>query len=313
MCPQNLALFLALPNKDVSAVAKSLETQKPITILKEIREYIIPLSDEELFQLEKNILKEGCREPLIVWQKTPTQLVLIDGHNRYKICEKHNICFNMRELSFKDLDEVKVWMVENQMGRRNLTPDQMSYYRGLKYLALKKRKGGYENVKSKGQIDTSTSGLVAAQFNVSESTVKRDAKFAQGLEIVGASNPRLKMKILTGEVKVKKADVQCLCNAKHPERMTIKNEADLYNKAKRIHNELLSDVESTVKEIQGSRLKNAQEALKSLEPLFVSPEDRLKNIKGMIISAINEAIREKNAGSIRKLKKLVDKLADELQ
>ena len=291
---------------------KTVEPQKSITILKEIREYIIPLSDEELFQLEKNILKEGCREPLTVWPKSSTQLVLIDGHNRYKICEKHNIGFKVREISFKDIEEVKVWMVENQMGRRNLTPDQMSYYRGLKYLALKKRKGGYENVKSKGQSDTSTSEILATQFNVSESTVKRDAKFAEGLEIVGRSNPRLKMKILTGEAKVKKADVQCLSSAKHPDRIAIKNEADLYNKAKRIHDELLSEVESKVKEIQGARVKNAQETLKNMEPLFVNPEDRVKNIKGMIISAINEAIREKNASSIKKLKKLVDRLANEL-
>lgn len=293
-------------------MAKHIETQKPITILKEIREYIIPLSDEELFQLEKNILKEGCREPLIVWRKTPSQLVLIDGHNRYKICEKHHISFKIRELPFSDLHEVKVWMVENQMGRRNLTPDQMSYYRGLKYMALKKKKGGYENVKSKGQSDTSTSQIVASQFNVSESTVKRDAKFAQGLEIVGRSNPRLKMKILTGEAHVKKGDVQCLSEAKHPERITIKNEADLYNKAKLIHDEMVDEVELEVKELQIAKIKNAQDALQKLEPLFVNREERLKNIKGMLISAINEAIREKNTNSIKKLKKLVDRLANEL-
>lgn len=293
-------------------MAKNIEAEKSITILKEIREYIIPLAEEELLQLEKNILKEGCREPLTVWQKTPTQLVLIDGHNRFKICQKHNITFKVREVSFSDLNEVKLWMVDNQMGRRNLTTDQMSYYRGLKYLALKKRRGGYENVKSKGQSETPTSELVAAQFSVSESTVKRDAKFAQGLEIVGRSNPGLKMKILTGQAKVKKADVQCLPDARRPERITIKNEADLYNKAKVIHNELLDEIESKVKTIQNTKIRNAQDTLKSLEPVFLNREERLKNIKGMIISAINEAIRERKTDSIKKLKKLVDKLANEL-
>ena len=291
---------------------KSTEAQKPITILKEIREYIIPLSDEQLFQLEKNIRKEGCREPLLVWPKSPTQLVLIDGHNRYKICQKHNISFEVREVFFKDIDEVKIWMVENQMGRRNLTPDQISYYRGLKYLALKKGKGGYENVKSKGQTGISTSEALGMQFNVSESTVKRDAKFAQGLEIVGRTNPRLKMKILVGETKIRKADVQSLSDAKHPEKITIKNEADLYNKAKLIHNEMLDEVESKIKKIQAIKIKSSEDAVKDLEPIFISPEIRLKNIKGMIISAINEAIREKNAKSIKKLKKLVDRLANEL-
>jgi hypothetical protein len=293
-------------------LARQIESNKSITILKELRDYIIPLGDEELFQLERNILKDGCREPLIVWKKTPGQMVLIDGHNRYKICEKHNISFKVKEVSFKDVDEARIWMVENQMGRRNLTPDQMSYCRGLKYLALKNKKGGYENVKSKGQIDTSTSEALSAHFNISESTIKRDARFAQGLEIVGRSNPKLKMKILTGEAKVKKADVQCLSHAKNAETMIVKNEADLYNKAKLIHDQELNDLELKLKNLKDTSKKNAEDSLKSLEPVFTNKEDRLKNIKAMILSATNEAIREKNVDSIRKLKKLVDKLANEL-
>ena len=293
-------------------MAKYVQSHRAITILKELREYIIPLSEEELFQLERNILKEGCREPLIVWQRTSGQLVLIDGHNRYKICEKHNISFSVKEKHFKDLEEAKVWMLENQMGRRNLNVDQMSYYRGLRYLSLKKKKGGYANVKSKGQNETSTSGTLASQFNISESTVKRDAKFAQGLEIIGKSNPRLKMKILTGEARVKKTDVQCLSSAKNAERIVIKNEADLYNKAKAIQDGMLSELESKVKDIHKNRIKAAQGTLADLEPVFSTREERVKNIKGMIISAINQAIREKNANSIGKLKKLVDKLANEL-
>jgi hypothetical protein len=40
---------------------------KSLTILKEIKDYILPLSDEEFFNLEKSILLEGCRDPLIAW------------------------------------------------------------------------------------------------------------------------------------------------------------------------------------------------------------------------------------------------------
>src|SRR5688572_1298322 len=205
-----------------------------LTILKELRDFIVPLSDEELFHLEASILAEGCREPLIVWKKNKTILILVDGHNRYKICEKHGLPFKVRKVEFKNLEDAKVWMVDNQMGRRNLTPDQLSYYRGIKYLSLKKRKGGYENVTSKGQKELSTSELLANHFHTSESTIKRDAKFAEGLNIISISNPLLKKKILTGEAKVKKADIQVLTSGKNAEKLIIKNEADLYNKAKRI-------------------------------------------------------------------------------
>jgi hypothetical protein len=284
---------------------------KTLTIVKEIRDYIIPLGEEELFQLESSLLREGCRDPLIVWQKSDS-LVLVDGHNRYKICQKHNLPFKVRRMNFEDINEVKVWMVDNQMGRRNLTADQMSYYRGVKYLSLKKQKGGYDNVLSKGHIETSTSELLAAKFSVSESTVKRDAKFAEGLEIIGKSNPRLKNKILTGEVKVKKRDVQTLPNAKHPEKLTFKNEADLFNKAKQIRDEILDEVEIRMQKIETEKVKKAQEDLRALDPPFSTREDRLNRIKGMIISAINRAINKKDMEAIKKLRKLIAQLTDEL-
>ncbi|MCA4896305.1 MAG: hypothetical protein ING84_15000 [Cytophagales bacterium] len=204
-------------------------------------------------------------------------------------------------------------MVENQMGRRNLTPDQLSYYRGLKYLSLKKKRGGYDSVLSKGQNDFSTSEFLAAQFNVSESTVKRDAKFAEGLNMIGLSNPKLKLNILTGKATVKKADIQALTNARDPEKINIKNEADLYNKAKVIKEEVLQEVEAKIKKIEKQKSEKVQEVLKSMEPVFLSREDRLKKIKGMIISAINRAITDRDSIAIKELKKLIDKLADELQ
>jgi hypothetical protein len=287
------------------------EYEMSVTLSKEIKDFIIPLNDEELYQLEQNILKEGCREPLIVWGKNDQQ-ILVDGHNRYRICQAHDIPFKIKKMNFKDLDEVKVWMVENQMGRRNLSADQMSYYRGLKYVSLKKKKGGYENVKSKGQNDTSTSELLADQFNVSESTVKRDAKFAEGLNIIGRTNPKLKMKILTGEAKVKKNDVQILSSATNCEQITIKNEADLFNKAKIIREEVLTEVERRVQKIQGEKFSRAQKILNDADPLFLNRDDRLRKIKGMIISAINRAINRKDADAIRELKKLIDRLADEI-
>ena len=285
---------------------------KSLTIVKEIKDYILPLSDEEFFNLEKSILLEGCRDPLIAWQKKDDQLVLVDGHNRYKICKKNNISFKVKKIDFKDIEEVKIWMVENQMGRRNLTPDQLSYYRGLKYLSLKKKKGGYDNVLSKGQNDFSTSEFLSAQFNISESTIKRDAKFAEGLNLIGHSNPNLKLNILIGKATVKKADVQVLTNAKNPEKLNIKNEADLYNKAKMIKEEFLQEVEAKVKEIEKQKSEKVQEVFKSMEPVFLSKEDRLKKIKGMIISAINHAITERDSVAIKELKKMIDKLAVEL-
>ena len=69
---------------------------------------------------------------------------------------------------------------------------------------MKKKKGGYENVKSWGQGESTTSERLGQLFHVSESTIKRDAKFAEGITIIARSNPKLKSKILVRPGKSKK-------------------------------------------------------------------------------------------------------------
>ena len=81
----------------------------------EFKNLIPPLTTEEYAGLEESILSEGCRDALVVWGDT-----LIDGHNRYEICTRHNIPFETTELFFKDRNEAIVWIIKNQFGRRNL-------------------------------------------------------------------------------------------------------------------------------------------------------------------------------------------------
>jgi hypothetical protein len=95
-----------------------------ITVLRELKQFILPLSHEEFRTLEQNILVEGCRDPLVVWQKSDSKLILVDGHNRLEICRKHNLPYKIKKVEFLDVDEAKRWMVDNQLGRRNLNPDQ---------------------------------------------------------------------------------------------------------------------------------------------------------------------------------------------
>lgn len=283
-----------------------------ITVLKVLRDFILPLSKEEFNILEQSILSDGCRDPLIVWQKPDGTNILVDGHNRLKICQKHGLPYKIKKLGFSDMDQVKDWMLDNQMGRRNLTPDQVSYYRGVKYLSIKQAKGGYKNIQSKGQSGLSTSEVLAEQFKVSESTIKRDAKFAEGVEIIGKSNPSLKLQILSGESKIKKADIRILTEHKESDKLTFRNEADLFNKAKRIRDEILDQVEQNVKQIKAEKITKAQETLKSLEPAFLNKEDRMKKIKASIVSAINRAINDKDVAAIKELKKLIERLEGEL-
>lgn len=76
---------------------------------------IPPLTDEEFKQLEKNILADGIRDPLTVWGK-----VLVDGHNRYRIAQKHNLPYEEKQIDFESEAAAKVWIITNQLGRRNI-------------------------------------------------------------------------------------------------------------------------------------------------------------------------------------------------
>lgn len=85
----------------------------------EFKNLIPPLTAEEYAGLEESILQDGCRDALIVWGKT-----LIDGHNRYDICTRYGIPFGTTEMYFKDRDDAKLWMMKNQLARRNLNDFQ---------------------------------------------------------------------------------------------------------------------------------------------------------------------------------------------
>lgn len=94
-----------------------------------LRAYIDPLTDDEREALERSLLAEGCRDALVLWGD-----LLIDGHNRYALCRKHGIPFETRQnTSFKSMDDVHLWMIENHLGRRSVS----DFQRGV--LALRKK------------------------------------------------------------------------------------------------------------------------------------------------------------------------------
>lgn len=142
---------------------------------------IPPLSEEERLQLETNLVADGCREPLVVWQGT-----VIDGHNRYEICTRRKIAFQVVEKQFENRQQVEDWIDANQLGRRNLRPEQMSLLRGRRYNRTKKAQGGTganRFVQSHQNEDSvKTAERLAQQHGVSKATIERDGKFAEAVE-----------------------------------------------------------------------------------------------------------------------------------
>ena len=174
---------------------------KKITVDPEFKSNIPPLSDEEFAQLEKNILADGCRDPLVLWGQ-----LLLDGHNRYAICTKHGLPFNTVQKEFASRDEALDWTDANQLGRRNLTPDQRSIIQGRRYNRTKKAQGGQSGnknaVKNEGcKVIPSfpTAKALAAQYGVHRSTIIRDGKRAEALERLAVTAPEKAQAVLDGK------------------------------------------------------------------------------------------------------------------
>ena len=99
---------------------------------------IPPLTDDEFHQLEDNILSDGVViNPIIVWNG-----VIVDGHNRFRILEQHpHIKYTIHEKSFDDRFAALAWICKNQLGRRNLSPEQKKYLIGKQYESEKASHG----------------------------------------------------------------------------------------------------------------------------------------------------------------------------
>jgi ParB-like chromosome segregation protein Spo0J len=204
----------AIRKSQVQTVTKSLQNE--FEILSELRDLIIPLSEEEFSLLKEDIKVNGVNDPLLIWHdQENNRRVLIDGHNRYQIAQDLGVDFSIKEISadLTSLEEVKDFMIDHQFARRNLTEAQKSYYRGLRYLRTEKQQG------KRNDIEEETSGKIypklrlsekiAQEYGVGEKTIRNDANYAKGLEIL---DPILKREVLTGKEKLSKGVLTKLAN-----------------------------------------------------------------------------------------------------
>jgi site-specific DNA-methyltransferase (adenine-specific) len=170
----------------------------------EFKKLIPALSVEEFKQLEQNCLAEGIREKIITWNG-----FIIDGHNRFEIATKHKLKFETESKQFNSEVDAKIWMVHNQLGRRNLQP----FVKGeltevLKELLIKK---GKENMSLGGEkkeglstmdkpLEThNTRKIVADQLGWGVGTKAR-------FDVVVKKAPEeVKAKLRTGEVSINQA------------------------------------------------------------------------------------------------------------
>ena len=269
-------IFKKAIQKNTEAIPLSLlETEskikKEFIIIDELRDFISPLSKEESEGLEQDILKDGISDPLIIWETTPevvgltkpdtkTVYVLVDGHNRYRISQKYHLDFRIILRNYTDMQEVKDSMLNKQLNRRNLTPEQISYYRGLKYNNVVKSQEGLPKT-------VNVAFNLAEEFKVNEKTIRRDAEFAKGLNKL---NPEFRQEVLMGKTKVNKSDIVSLAKVTSEEPLNLATPQEITQAVKketsttstlsvkkgeeRNASPTMSELESSIKELAANKL-----------------------------------------------------------
>lgn len=203
-----------------------------IVINERIKSALPKLSDESFQQLERNILQDGCLDPLIVWGKT-----LIDGHNRYAICTKHGLPFKVTHMAFEDMADVIAWIEDFQAGRRNLPPDWFAYYLGKKYEREKQAHGGDREASSQNG-NLKTSEKIAAEHGVSKNTVIRAADFARDVEAIAEKvGDEARAEILDGDVKATREEVHAVAEAVKDDGLTFSSAKEAFDWVKQQRSE----------------------------------------------------------------------------
>jgi len=197
--------------------------QSAFIVDEEFHGLIPPLTDEERRGLEENLLTDGCLDPLIVWAE---RKILLDGHNRKEICDRYGIDYEVRQLSLPDRVAAADWIDAHQLGRRNLTPDQMSLMRGRRYNRRKQQHGGdrRNDCSSPQNEDLRTADTLARECGVSRATIERDGQYAEAVEKLG-----VQAEAAGGKVTAPRQDVvklaRSLGDAPTPEQLQQAQEA----------------------------------------------------------------------------------------
>src|ERR1019366_9802307 len=192
---------------------------------REFHSLIAPLQPDEHRQLEANLIAEGCRDALVVWNG-----ILLDGHNRLEICSRLRIPYRTSKIELPDRESAKLWIEENQVGRRNLTADQRAAiaYRILQWrVAISKRerarKGGLAGGAGRSRISLVVASstklerprqreIAAVQLGVSSRKVRCVSEIAK-------QSSALVEQIVAGTLTIKKAKNQVVEDVRQAKRL----------------------------------------------------------------------------------------------
>ncbi len=199
-------------------------TSDNIRIDPQFQALIAPLAKEERRQLEANLAAEGCRDALVVWKG-----ILIDGHHRFEICTRLGIRYKLLEVDLPSREAAKLWIEENQIGRRNLSADQRAAiaYRILqRCVALSKteraRKGGLAGGSGRPRLSlvvtASTKQPGTRQREIAAAQLGSSSRQIRSISEIAKQSMPMVEQIVAGTLTIKKAKDQLVEESRQAKR-----------------------------------------------------------------------------------------------
>jgi ParB-like chromosome segregation protein Spo0J len=220
-----------------------------LIIDKEFEELLPVLTPEEFNRLEKSVVKNGMLDPIKVWEEPDTgKYIIIDGHNRYKILKKNNISLNYWEnykIMYADelptRDDVKRWMLEQQLGRRNLSEAE-------KYEIVQKFKSVFEQKAKKNQAlggkGSANLPKVDTRKEMAKATGVSEGTYRKMDVVMKSDNEDLKQKLREKKVSVDAAYKEVKSADQKP--ITVKQQIDRLDKR-------VNDIDKTIESLQAEK------------------------------------------------------------
>lgn len=186
----------------------------------EFKRLLPELSEIELEYLEANIIQDGCRDPIVVWDN-----IIVDGHHRYEICKRHRISFKTESVHFSCREEALRWICLNQVGRRNISPELLRYQIGKRYnlekvLSAHNPKGKNQHTEVAPEVlmrpplerRKGTAAAIGRAYNVSHFAVHSYKDIATAIDTIAEKDSRLSDRYLSGQLRIKKDDLTTIAS-----------------------------------------------------------------------------------------------------
>lgn len=274
-----------------------------ITVSEELKAYIDPLTPDEHEALERSLLTEGCRDALVLWGD-----LLIDGHNRYGICQKHGIPFQtVQHPHFKSMDDVHLWMIDQHLGRRSVSDFQRGVLalRKREILAQRRERGAAPSPTKDQATDHAGTPIAAASAPASSTTAPEPAPLKNRTDIARAARlsanqvvmiekiqsqavPELVAAVKQGAISLNAAAAVASLPAEEQKAAALAGKDELKQAAKR------------VREVKRKPALERDDAVANEDPPFEpgsGPHDEVQALRQRVaeLTAENEALRQQLA------------------